>query len=125
MHRGFRQAGLGLIEVVLAVGLLSLLGYGLSSLINVGNRSASTTKATTDFNSLVSTIQGLFNNSSNCAASLGAYHLDPSAPFPQPVSPIRTGGATGAVLAQLGSNGSSLTITNLEFSSASALGATN
>ena len=126
-----RPLGFTLVEVLVAMSVSIIVILGFTTAMNFSARTAQSAKAVTDFNSLVSTLQVALSNSSNCQTIFGGLNLNstpavPSAISPvQTVSPLKTQGSTGAVLAQVGPTGSTLNITNLEFNYVSPLTATN
>lgn len=117
--------GTSLMEMMIVMLVMSSMGAGMMSMITANTRSVASTAASTDFASLVTTLQGIFNQNQNCQVSLGGFNMNPAGAFPQNASPIKSGGATGTTVAQLGLLGTSLNITKLEFTGATALGAAN
>ncbi|MCM2278902.1 MAG: tail fiber domain-containing protein [Oligoflexia bacterium] len=127
----FREnAGFTLTEVLITGGLLTIIMLGMTSFMTFTNRAVTSSRVSTDFTTLVTTLQGVLNNSTNCTTALGIYTLTPPSP-PGPLSPpqsvpaIRSNGATGSVIAEVGPQGGTLEITRLEFTSANSLGAPN
>jgi hypothetical protein len=117
------ESGFSLVSVMVAAGIGGVVVMGLASALNMSNRAVQTSKANTDFNSLVSTIQSVLNNSTSCASALSNWTLNPTGTFPQSPSPpiLRASGSSGIVIAQTGNFGGSLNITKLEFAAASTI----
>lgn len=122
------ERGVSIIEALIASGLMITVLLGLSSSMNFSHRASRSIATTTDFNSLVASVQAVLNNSVNCEAALDDHSFHPPTTpgplsTPQSVSPLKTQG--GVVIAQLGRYGQSLEITQLAIISSSPLSATN
>lgn len=130
-HELLNENGFTLIEVLVAMTLMATIGLMLSNVVVNSQRAVQSTTATSDFNSLVTTIQGILNNSTNCQTALGVNTLVPgTAPgnFPQAIQAIRAGQPgepPGPVIIPAApvQIGNTLKITNLEFSGATPMGA--
>lgn len=65
------QFGFGLIEVMIAVGIMGIIAAGMATLMYNSTRAVQSISATTDFNSLVGTFQAAFNNTGSCLTAFG------------------------------------------------------
>ncbi|GIL17088.1 MAG: hypothetical protein BroJett040_08390 [Oligoflexia bacterium] len=124
--RNFGQSGFSLIEVMIVIGIVAIIGAGLTTMLVNANKSAMRTERTGDFNSMVNTLQGVFNNTSSCITSFGgsgAATLSPSVSesSPQPVT-LNIGGTTIQAGAKYGN---ALNITKFEFTGKTPAGGTD
>lgn len=117
--KSLNQSGVSLVELLVVVGIMAVIGAGLAIMMMNANKEARSVNAKTDFSTLVSDLQAVFNNSGNCLAAFGgsgATTLGPA--FPQPVT-LPIGGNPITV----GNYGTTLKITKFEFISQTATGA--
>jgi len=115
------QQGLTLIEVLIVVGLVSILTYVITSVMVTSTRQAQSVTAKTEFTDLVNTMQSLFNNTANCTQALQNLRLKQNpADFPQNVR-VRM----GETLLEEGLRYGSFTISKLRFTGKTDAGAVN
>ncbi len=115
------QRGLTLIEVLIVVGLVSVLTYVITTLMVTSTRQAQSVTAKTEFNDLVNSMQSLFNNTANCTQALQGTRLKQNdSDFPQNVR-VRLGETT----LQEGLRYGSFTISKLRFTGKTDAGALN
>jgi type II secretory pathway pseudopilin PulG len=115
------QGGFNIIEIMIAVGIMAIIGAGVAAMMTNMNRSVMSTAATSDFNTLVNTIQGVLNNNQNCITAFGGPGATQiTGAFPQNIA-LNIGGSAVAP----GPYGSNLKITTLALTSRSAAGSAN
>lgn len=134
------QRGFSLLEIMVAVGVLGIITYGIVTFMKESGKQAASVASKTDFNSLVNELQGVFNNSASCMVALGEVKdsegkvITPAVKInddvgpenapapnnkPQPVK-LKIGKDTSTILYEAGSKyGKGLTITKLQFVGAS------
>jgi prepilin-type N-terminal cleavage/methylation domain-containing protein len=115
------QRGLTLIEVMIVVGLVSVLTYAITTVMVSSTRQAQSVMAKTEFTDLINTMQSLFNNTANCTQALQGVSLKQNpADFPQSVRV-----QMGETLLQEGLRYGSFTISRLRFTGKTDAGAVN
>lgn len=65
------QRGFSLLEIMVAVGVLGIITYGIVTFMKESGKQAASVASKTDFNSLVNELQGVFNNAASCMVALG------------------------------------------------------
>lgn len=82
------QRGFSMIEIIITLGILSLVVAGIATFITNTGKQAQSVAQKSDFNSMVNEIQGVFNNTGTCLAAIGPLTLpaslsaSPAVPFP-------------------------------------------
>lgn len=118
--RNTGNRGFGLIEVLIAAGLLAGLGLAVSQLLSGTLRGTKNIQSKSDFESLVGSIKLVLGNNTLCASSLmngqnppTVAHFDPVT-APAPADQLAAVGRPGTIFAQIGQNYPTFRITRLE-----------
>ncbi|KHD88270.1 MAG: hypothetical protein OM95_08925 [Bdellovibrio sp. ArHS] len=115
-----RQSGFSLVEVLVTVGILVLVSVGVATMMLNLSRETKSVSAKSDFNSLVTTLQGVLNNSSSCLAAFGGKASLDLTTLPQAIS-VDIGGAK----VQVGKYGNLFNITHFELTGKTPAGGLN